>query len=213
MPQPANAKIHHIVHMDRLTSIAGDGFLWSDREILSRQIVGTTIGMSRIKERRLRLPVKCYPETTVGEYVPFYYCPRSIMLYLIQMRNLDVAFKGGQEPIVHLEFDLQKVLDWATANQRRWAIALSNAGAVYTEFRDGTAGFDELDWAAIANTDFRLSEVKERKQAEFLVYRAVPWMLVERIGVCKPSAQRQVHDLLSQFEHRPTVEVRPDWYY
>lgn len=213
MPQPANAKIYHIVHMDRLVSIAGDGFLWSDRESLSRQIGGTTIGMSKIKQRRLELPIKGNPGSTVGDYVPFYYGPRSIMLYLIHMRNPEVAFKGGQEPIVHLEFDLQRVLDWASANQSHWAIALSNAGARYCEFRDTAAGFDELDWAAIAATDFRSSKVKERKQAEFLVYRAVPWMLVERIGVCKPSIQRQVHNLLGQYEHRPTIEVRPKWYY
>lgn len=213
MPQPANAKIYHIVHMDRLESIAGDGFLWSDREILSRQVGGTTIGMGRIKQRRLSLPVKCHPKTTVGEYVPFYYCPRSIMLYLIYMRNPELTFQGGQEPIVHLEFDLQAVLEWASADHRRWAIALSNAGAVYTEFRRTAAGFDELDWGAIASTDFRSSEVKERKQAEFLVYRCVPWELVERVGVCSGWVQRQVQTLLSRFEHRPTIEVRPDWYY
>jgi hypothetical protein len=28
------------------------------------------------------------------------------MLYLIHMRHSDLMFKGGQEPIVHLEFDL-----------------------------------------------------------------------------------------------------------
>ena len=41
----------------------------------------------------------------------------------------------------------------------------------------------ELDWDAIASTDFRDPNVKERKQAEFLVYGFFPFDLVERIGV------------------------------
>ena len=34
MPQPpANAKIYHIVHADRLPSIVADGYLWLDAVI------------------------------------------------------------------------------------------------------------------------------------------------------------------------------------
>jgi ssDNA thymidine ADP-ribosyltransferase, DarT len=213
MPQPDSPKIYHIVHMDRLESIASDGFLWSDKEILSRTVGGTTIGMSKIKERRLRLPVKCHSGTTVGEFIPFYYCPRSIMLYLIHMRHPDVAFKDGQESIVHLEFDLNQVINWANTHRRLWAIALSNAGAVYTEFRKDVTGLAEVNWNAVNNTDFRTTEVKEGKQAEFLVYQAVPWTLVEHVGVCNGRIQRQVQNLLERFEHQPTTEVRNDWYY
>jgi hypothetical protein len=212
--QPDNPKIYHIVHMDRLTSIAGDGFLWSDKEILSRQIGGTTIGMGNIKTRRLSLPVKCYPETNVGEYVPFYYGPRSIMLYLLYRGNSpDITFKGGQEMIVHLEFDLNRVLEWANTNKRLWAIALSNAGAVYTEFRGELTGLAEVNWNAINATDFRTTEVREGKQAEFLVYQSVPWTLVERVGVCNGRVQRHVQDLLRHFEYQPTIEVQHSWYY
>jgi len=40
--------------------------------------------MSTIKARRLYdLEVDCHPGTKVGEYVPFYFCPWSIMLYLL----------------------------------------------------------------------------------------------------------------------------------
>jgi ssDNA thymidine ADP-ribosyltransferase, DarT len=213
MSQPDRPKIYHIVHMDRLESIASDGFLWSDKEILSRTVGGTTIGMGKIKERRLRLPVKCHPQTTVGEFVPFYYCPRSIMLYLIHMRHPDVAFKDGQESIVHLEFDLDSVVEWVNADGRLWAIALSNAGALYTEFRKELAGLAEIDWEAVNNNDFRSSVVKEGKQAEFLVHRSVPWVLVKRVGVHNGRIQRAVQEVLRGFEHQPTVEVLRDWYY
>ncbi len=55
---PAQPKIDHIVHVDRLASIVSDGQLWSDSVVMQRSGGGTTIGMSGIKKRRLSLPVK-----------------------------------------------------------------------------------------------------------------------------------------------------------
>jgi hypothetical protein len=88
MEVPANPKIYHVVHVDRLPSIVAEGRLWSDAEIGNRALGGTTIGMSAIKQRRLsELHLDKYPDLHVGECVPFYFCPRSIMLYLIHTGN------------------------------------------------------------------------------------------------------------------------------
>ncbi|MDL2321576.1 DUF4433 domain-containing protein [Desulfosarcina sp. OttesenSCG-928-B08] len=43
MTVPANPKIYHIVHMDRLSSLIGDGCLWCDSEIVRRGTPGTAI--------------------------------------------------------------------------------------------------------------------------------------------------------------------------
>ncbi len=49
------------------------------------------------------MEVKCHPGTKVGEYVPFYFCPRSVMLYILYMGNHpELGYRGGQAPIVHL---------------------------------------------------------------------------------------------------------------
>jgi hypothetical protein len=37
MPVPAQPKIYHIVHVDRLPSIVADGFLWSDAVMVQLQ--------------------------------------------------------------------------------------------------------------------------------------------------------------------------------
>ena len=111
VPPPAAPKIYHIVHVDRLASIASDGFLWSDAELQQRARPGTVIGMSTIKQRRLTNPVNCRPELTVGDCVPFYFCPRSVMLYVISMANHpELSYRGGQGPIVHLEADLHETV-------------------------------------------------------------------------------------------------------
>jgi hypothetical protein len=75
MPVPESPKIHHIVHVDRLASIAQHG-LFSDAAVRQAQGLGTVIGMGSIKDRRLGLPVSCHEGTMVGDYLPFYFCSR-----------------------------------------------------------------------------------------------------------------------------------------
>ncbi|MEO6192046.1 MAG: DUF4433 domain-containing protein [Thermoanaerobaculia bacterium] len=211
---PDRPRLYHITHVDNLPSILADGGLWSDAAMIARGGPAASIGMSSIKQRRLGLPVRCHPGDHVGDYVPFYFCPRSIMLYLIHCANHpELAYRGGQEPVVHLEADLHETVAWADGEGRRWAFSLSNAGAVYTQFRNQLGQLGELDWAAVAATDFRDSQIKEGKQAEFLVRELFPWHLVRRIGVQSASIQNRAVRALSGSTYRPVVEVRRDWYY
>lgn len=200
--------------MDNLAAIVADGELRSDATMIASGKHRATIGMSKIKERRLGLPIDCHPGCHVGEFVPFYFYPRSIMLYVLHCANhRELAYRGGQEPIIHLEADLHEVVTWANANGRRWAFSLSNAGAYYARFRAELAGLGEVDWSAVAAIDFRDARVKEAKQAEFLVHGSLPWALVARIGVCSPSALSQSAGVLAGAVHKPRLERRADWYY
>ena len=88
--------------------------------------------MTSIKQRRLRLPLDSRPGLHVGNCVPFYFCPRSIMLYVIHQANHEsLNFRGGQGSIIHLEADLRRTVDWAEEQQYRWAFTSSNAGSSY----------------------------------------------------------------------------------
>jgi ssDNA thymidine ADP-ribosyltransferase, DarT len=120
---PAQPKIYHIVHIDRLPSIIADGSFWSDSVVARRSKPGTTIGMSGIKARRLTLEIQCQPGLHVGDCVPFYFCPRSVMLFLIyQSNHPELNYRGGQGPIVHLEADLHA----AVRNCYQWCEAPAN---------------------------------------------------------------------------------------
>ena len=212
---PRRPKVYHITHVDNLPEIVKEGRLVCDREMIRRGGPARTIGMSAIKRRRVeQLIVDCHPQTKVGDYVPFYFCPRSVMLYVIHMANHpELAYRGGQGPIIHLEADLHMVIEWAVGDGLPWAFSLSNAGARYTEFRNQTNDLDELDWMAIGARDFRDPEVKEAKQAEFLVYEALPFELFQRIGVRSRNVAGRVTSTVAGLVHRPTVEVQAGWYY
>ncbi len=114
MTAPENPKIYHITHVDNLPSIVAQGGLLSDAAMIAEGGPIAPIGMSTIKQWRLTLPVKCHSGDHVGDYVPFYFCPRSIMLYVIHCSNHpELSYRGGQGPIVHLESNLLDVVNWA----------------------------------------------------------------------------------------------------
>lgn len=213
MTVPARPKLYHIAHVDRLPSIVADQCFWCDREVVRRAPPGTAIGMSGIKQRRLtELKLTSHPNLHVGDCVPFYFCPRSVMLYLIHQGNhRELAYRGGQGPIIHFEADLHAVVAWADAQHRRWAFTLSNAGARYFEDRSNLEQLGEIDWTAVNATDWR--QHKDGKQAEFLLELSFPWHLVERIGVQSRATCTLAVNALPAHGHRPPVEIRPEWYY
>jgi hypothetical protein len=179
MSVPANPKIYHIVHVDRLASILAEGGLVCDAEALRRQFSGTVIGLNSIKKRRLQSTLTSYPNLHVGECVPFYFCPRSVMLFMINKgNNPDLAYKGGQSAILHLEADLHSVVRWASQNHRRWVFTLSNAGSSYFSDRCDLKKLEEIDWDAVRSKFWSDPFVKERKQAEFLIEQRFPWQLI-----------------------------------
>lgn len=208
-----NLKIYHIVHIDKLQSIINSGGLLSDSEVIRQGLNGTTIGMNSIKQRRLdELTLSTYPDLFVGQCVPFYFCPRSVMLYMMHMSNSpDITYQGGQDSIIHLEADLMNSIAWANTNGRRWVFTSSNAGSRYFEDTNDIANISRLNWNAI-NARY-WNDVVEEKQAEFLCEHSFEWSLIERIGVSNQTVYQEVLNIINSSYHKPYVEVKNDWYY
>ena len=209
---PAEPKIYHIVHVDRLPSIVADNGLWCDAKVVQRRPPGTSIGMNSIKQRRLNSPLTSYPDLYVGACVPFYFCPRAVMLYVIYQRNNpELSYRGGQEPIVHLEADLHQTIAWASREKRRWAFTTSNAGSRFFDDYSDLAQLNKIDWNAVQARDWQ--ECKDGKQAEFLVEYQFPWEMVSRIGVLSGRVCQLTSTALAAATYKPPVEIRREWYY
>jgi hypothetical protein len=214
MPIPPRPMIYHITRVENLAAIIASGGLLSDRKMIAKGGPAVQIGMTTIKQSRLVRPVRCHGGTMVGDYVPFYFCPRSIMLYMLHCGNHpNLQYREGQESIVHLEADLQAVVGWARTSSVRWAFTLSNAAGVYAEFRADPAHLGEINWDAVDARLWSDPDIKEGKQAEFLVHEFFPWNLVERIGVNSHPVARQTASTFGMTSQRPRIEVLPGWYY
>ena len=209
---PAQPKIYHILHVDRLLSVIREEFLWCDAEVIQLGLSGTAIGMSSIKQRRLTSLLDSHSNLHVGGCVPFYFCPRSVMLYVIcQADNIELGYHGGQNSIVHLQADLHKTIEWANEHNLRWAFTTSNAGSCYFQDYCDLSQLGEINWAAVDARQWRTC--KEEKQAEFLVEQRFSWHLIESIGVYNDSVYNQVANMLTETNHKPSVALQPQWYY
>ena len=191
-----------------------NGHLWCDAIMVRNDTdAGTVIGLNGIKRRRLEeLTLTSHPNLHVGDCVPFYFCPRSVMLYVIyKQNNPELVYQDGQTPIVHLEADLYETVAWAVAQKQRWAFTSSNAGSFHFDDYSDLALLDKLDWDAIGANNWAMRQ--HGKQAEFLVEHSFSWQLISRIGVHSGGVRDQVLESIQIREDHPPVEIKRDWYY
>lgn len=201
--------IYHITHLQNLPNILNAERLWSDAQRIRQGIANTSIGHQHIKERRLKRPVPLAAGGFLGEYVPFYFCNRSVMLYVIHAGSV-VGYTGGQQPIIHLVSNTEGI----KATNRPWAFTDRHAELAYANYFDDLAFLDRIDWGVMPLQYWGGdADRRERRQAEFLVHDWFPWSCVETIGVYNADLVRQVQAILKGASHQPEVRVERGWYY
>lgn len=212
-PPPSNPELFHIVHVNRLDSIINLGNLYSDAKVQTMGLTGAHIGMPAIKTRRLTSQLSSHQGLCVGDCVPFYFCPRSIMLYTIHKRSQNIPFNGGQDDIIHLRFDMHQCVQWAKNNGLRWAFTDSNAGSYSFNDYNSLNHLNQINWQAIAARQWSTHPTRSQKQAEFLIESNVDFQNVLEIGVKTKNVYTQVTNLLTNSGFTPNVMIQPNWYY
>jgi len=203
--QPLQTPIYHITDVANLSGILADGGLHSDAVMAQRN--PTVIGYSHIKQRRLcQIRVSCCNNRFVGEFVPFYYCPRSPMLYTINKGNTGRP-PGCQATIVHLVCNIGTAVGLGQA----WAISDGNAGAFHTSFDANLSALNGLDWPAIRASNWQGKT--HEKSAEFRIEDFFPWTCIQQIGCHNSTVAQQVKAMIQNHNHQPSVDVQPTWYY
>lgn len=199
--------IYHITHLDNLAGIVQAGRLWCDARRIALGLLNTNIGYSHIKARRMRHPVAVAERGTLGNYVPFNFCPRSVMLYVVAQGHEN--YLGGQQPIVHLVSSIDAILKAG----RSWLFTDRHADLGYANQIDTLDRLGEVDNSVMPLQWWSEQEVKEKRQAEFLVHDWCPWEAIETIGVIDPEIAARTEMAIAGAKHRPRVEVRRAWYY
>jgi len=193
--------------------MAQHGGLWSDLQCQSRGVNGRTIGYDHIKQRRMEHQVPKPPGGSLGDYVPFYFAPRSPMLYTIHRRN--TVFQGGQEPVVHLVSSVEAVT--AHILPLAWMFTDGHAVIDLSEYYADISDLDKVDWdimtAKYWHDTLEDGDRVRRRQAEFLVHQFFPWGLISEVAVIDSKAQAHVRAILADVTNVPNVVVKRDWYY
>jgi hypothetical protein len=206
----------HFTHVDNLQSIIDAGALVCDGGARQGRL-RTEVGDTAIKESRRRRVVPVGPGGTVADYVPFYFAPRSPMMYRIACDCRDAVpgrYQGGDQALVYLALKVGVVVDSGVA----WVVTDGNAAATITRFSTDVDKMSQLvDWPLMAATVWNNTvddqDRQRRRMAELLVHRELPLSLLHGLAVSSNEYARKVQETLSDSPLADRVVVRPDWYY
>ncbi|MEG3877125.1 DUF4433 domain-containing protein [Microcoleus sp. herbarium7] len=208
MPIP----IYHITHIDNLESILSAGRLLAYNAMLETQTNYTNIAYQNIQDRRATTNVPCGGGGVLQDYVPFYFAPRSPMLYTISRGNVE-NYTQGQAAVIHLVSSIENI----QAEDLCFVFTDGHAVMTFTDFFDDLNYLGAIDWDVMEsrywNDTNEDNDRKRRRQAEFLVGYFFPWQLITEIGVINSTIKTQVENILQNFTHQPSVIVRNNWYY
>ena len=105
MPRPVHTPFYHFTPIHHLVSIIERGLRCDGT---AAGLLAVEVGNRGIKERRRRRAVPVGGRGVVADYVPFYFAPRSPMLYAIAMGNVP-EYTGGTDPLVVPRHDCRPV--------------------------------------------------------------------------------------------------------
>ena len=204
--------IYHITHIRNLPNIIKDGGLWCDRVVSQRNLAHVSIAHQHIKDRRAQKTVPVPPDGMVSDYVPFYFAPRSPMLFSISKGNV-AGYQGGQSEVLHLVSSAEAVLHSGLS----FVFTDGHAEMDFSNFYGDLHDLDKIDWQIMQsrywNDTNQYGDRKRRRQAEFLVHEFFPFSLFEKIGAINQTTAKQTAVLLGEIQSRPIVQVQPAWYY
>ena len=97
---PIPTPIYHITHARNLPLILENGGLLAYNQLSQQDIGYENIAYQNIRDRRADTPVPLPPGGNLHDYIPFYFAPRSPMLYTINRGNVEEV--QDQRQIIHL---------------------------------------------------------------------------------------------------------------
>lgn len=137
--RPTPIAVGHFTHLSTILQLG----LLSDTAARRAGLIQTEIGNQEIKEMRRRRAVPVPPGGVVADYAPFYYAPRSPMMYLIDRGGVS-SYAAGCDQLIYLMTTVERLAELGA----RLVFTDRNAVLGITEFTDDLARLDTLvDWS------------------------------------------------------------------
>lgn len=200
--------LYHITHIDNLRSIFQNGGLLAQATVQKEVQTYIDVANSDIQSRRSRTRIPIATGGNLHDYVPFYFAPRSPMLY-------SVCHQGG--------IDQEKMIYFMTNTEMIEQIGLpfvftdAHAIMMFTNFYDDLAELERVDWdimkATIWTDDIDHPNRKSKRQAEFLVHDKVPLEACIGFATMNAKMQQELQTILDEFNSKIPIGVRRQFYF
>ena len=205
--------IMHFTHIKNLPGIFAAGCLQADSLVDRSSALKVEAADLDIKAVRKRVQVPLAPYGCVADYVPFYFAPRSPMLYKLAKSGV-ANYTDGQDPLVYLVSSAETV----ASNGATFLFTDGNCASTVTQYSNDLALLESaVDWEVMraymwANTADDPDRMR-RRMAEFLVHQRLPVGCLSEVTVRHDTIKQQVNELLRAYSVDLPVRVRSGWYF
>lgn len=220
--------LFHFTAFKNLEKIFSLGAIKSKNLLRSENVIPVNIACNNIQDKRARTIVDDQGRT-LHDYVPFYFAPRSPMLYSIIHNNVPEAEETNQDNFVYLVSSVDDLCN------QQFVFTDYQAIVTYASFYNNLSDLDKICWDLIFeyphlpkqnppfkgyckffqnnDTDPRYVKRKEARLAEFLVLSQVSIEKISIIIVKNQNMKDYVEKLLLKYNINIKVEIRADWYF
>jgi hypothetical protein len=220
---PAPLHIFHITAISNLVSIAGSKKLYAKAQLQRKAIESGNIAYQGAQGKRAVKMVAKPPGGIVHDYVPFYFAPRSPMLFTINNGNVP-GCPHRQPDIVHIVTTVEAVVDGDLPYVFYDYNATLDIATCYSNVRY----LDRINWPLFFESprldgyckywNSRMDNPKyvlrqETRQAEFLIHKSIPLKLMTMVGAYDQARAAEVREILEDADIDLPVEAKPAWYF
>jgi hypothetical protein len=207
---PEKIWLFRITHIDNIPHILRHGLM--ARHSGNANDTFVSIGDSSLIEERDDIDAPVPPGGKVSEYIPFYFGPRSPMLFRIAT-GFDGVKKYPQEEIVYIIESLDKI----KAHKLSFFFTDGHLKSLTSTAYNDERHLNKLDWEVIFAQYWKSDDAdlrrQEKKQAELLVKDYVPVNAIELFGVYNEKAPQTMISLLAAARLDFAVRVSPQKLY
>ena len=202
--------IYRITHYKNLPFILQNGIHCPNSDIQNPDFI--QIGFPSLISKRDNRPVPVEPFGTLADYVPFYFTPKSPMLYVITMGNHPEVIKTPPEEIIYIVSSIERLEELKI----KYVFTDRHAKLAYAQFYTKYSDLKKLNWDIIKDDKWGTQygpEKKEIKQAECLIYKYLPLSAIIGIGCKTEGLYNIVKTMIQTSKQKIIIKIKPEWYY
>jgi hypothetical protein len=208
---PNKIYLYRIIHINNLDYILKLGKLTCPNHYeKDPNYIG--IGDITLIPKRSKKQIDLSPNGTFQDYISFYFCNRSPMLYVIA-HGYNGVIKRDQEDIIYLVTDFNKIKDEGLQYIFFDGHGFDGLSLCYNNEKD----LIKIDWKAVQTKDWKKTEfdqdIKRKKQAELLVYSEFPLSSLKGIACYNQIAHKKIESLLLTNNLSIKSKIIENWYY
>ncbi len=207
---PEAAHIFRVTHADNISWILQHGLHCKTSELDDPNFV--PIGSLELIHKRTNRRVPIAPGGVLGDYVPFYITPWSVMMLNIKTGRNGVIKRANRD-IAILVSSLHKIDEMGL----RYVFTNGHAYMQESDFFDGLSDLDKIDWGLLRKRDFKNDPEDPGKlgryQAEALVHGQVPVEALAGIACYDIRTQGSIKNQMEKLGLVIPVKVISDWYF